>query len=256
MEENRDSKQLSPSMKRYNELFPDAETKAAAFDRLAQHFYDVNFGTMSKADIEVLMFSEYIDRILDGNNAVFNDYSDYTLSKDLGITQSRVANLKVKKQLKYPHKYKEKLEKSLEEISKNIGYANRKIKLPIPDINLYYEISNSIAQYSGYVEITLTRKLLQVSPEYFIDLLLAITPQLSQEDIKRCLQKSFNQNNITESLNDEPFGKQLQQYNKDVISNIVIGTLDQVSELDSISPGVHTIIGSVVKQLISESHHS
>ena len=87
------------NMQHYYELFPDDHTKAAAFDRLARHFYDANFGTMAKADIEVFMFSEYIERILANEDCNFRDYSDYALSKWLGIPQSRVANLKVKNSL-------------------------------------------------------------------------------------------------------------------------------------------------------------
>ncbi len=36
---------------RYDELFPSSEEKAAAFDRIAEHFYNGNFGQMSKGDL-------------------------------------------------------------------------------------------------------------------------------------------------------------------------------------------------------------
>lgn len=87
----------SANMQHYYELFPDDRTKAAAFDRLARHFYDANFGTMAKADIEVFMFSEYIERILANEDCSFRDYSDYALSKWLGIPQSPCSKLKGKK---------------------------------------------------------------------------------------------------------------------------------------------------------------
>ena len=34
-----------------------------AFDEVAKHFYDHNFGQMSKADSELLMFHLYFDKI-------------------------------------------------------------------------------------------------------------------------------------------------------------------------------------------------
>lgn len=43
-------------LKRYHELFSD-DAKAEAFDQLADVFYAGNFGTMSKSDIETLMFT-------------------------------------------------------------------------------------------------------------------------------------------------------------------------------------------------------
>ena len=48
----------------YNEIFT-TDDKAKAFDEIAKCYYDRNFGTMSKSDLEVLLFSIYIDRILD-----------------------------------------------------------------------------------------------------------------------------------------------------------------------------------------------
>ena len=44
-------------MEKYNELFPDEKSKAEVFDKIAEHFYRKNFGTMSKTDMETLMFS-------------------------------------------------------------------------------------------------------------------------------------------------------------------------------------------------------
>lgn len=75
----------------YRHLFPTEAVKAEAFDKIAELFYNCNFGSTSKADIETLMFSIFIERILkeDGPEN-FKSYSDYTLSKALCITQARV----------------------------------------------------------------------------------------------------------------------------------------------------------------------
>lgn len=58
---------------------------------------------MQKTYFETLLFSLYLDHILDISEDDMNTYSDYTLSKYLGITQSKVSNLKVKKELQYPY---------------------------------------------------------------------------------------------------------------------------------------------------------
>ena len=89
------------AIENYEKLFQtfegneDIEGKAQAFDKLAEKYYYCNFGSTSKADLDVLMFSIYIERILDKSQKDFNSYSDYTLSKNLGITQSKISNLKV-----------------------------------------------------------------------------------------------------------------------------------------------------------------
>ena len=53
------------------------------------------FGSFSKADYEVLMFTIYLDSLC-------GEVRDYDISIDLGITESKVRNLRVKSQLMYP----------------------------------------------------------------------------------------------------------------------------------------------------------
>lgn len=49
----------------YNYYFPTKEEKASAFDKIAERYYFANFGTMSKSDLETLLFSIYLEQILD-----------------------------------------------------------------------------------------------------------------------------------------------------------------------------------------------
>lgn len=151
---------------RYEELFPSNDIKAEAFDKIAEKYYYANFGSTSKADLDVLLFSLYIERILKDSQGEFTSYSDYTLSKLLGITQSRISNLKVKKELQYPYpsfSWKEAFARIID----NYRYENGKIKLHIPDKNLYLELKNVIESAGGYVDVQLNSSLLQISPEYF-----------------------------------------------------------------------------------------
>lgn len=83
------------------------EEKEKIFDILSEKYYKNNFGTFSKADCDLLMFSFYIEKMVrdnsDDNNVVnYNICSDYTIAKELGITPQKVRNLKIKKQLVYP----------------------------------------------------------------------------------------------------------------------------------------------------------
>ena len=72
----------------------DYDAKIKAFDKIAEKFYYGNFGSTSKADVETLMFSLYIEQILEKEQDNMVAYSDYSLSKALGITQSKISNLK------------------------------------------------------------------------------------------------------------------------------------------------------------------
>lgn len=127
----------------YRHLFPTEAVKAEAFDKIAELFYNCNFGSTSKADIETLMFSIFIERILkeDGPEN-FKSYSDYTLSKALCITQARVSNLKVRKELVYPYE-DFSWKKSFELVSKKATFENGKIKIYIPDKNYFLQRHNA-----------------------------------------------------------------------------------------------------------------
>lgn len=208
------------SQQRYNELFPDDATKAKAFDEIAKQYYFCNFGTMQKSDIDVLLFSLYVDQILNQTEENMDTYSDYTLSKYLGITQSRISTLKVKKELKYPYPdfdWKESFLRVLE----NARYENGKIKVHIPDKNLYLEVKNAIECKKGYIDVSLNTHLLQVPPEYFIDLVLEISDDENKEKMKKDFIKELNEKyHNTQKLEENFESKSIGELIKDNIINI------------------------------------
>ena len=127
---------------------------------------------MSKTDMETLMFSIYIEQILKKGDKDFSAYSDYTLAKQLGISQTKVSNLKVRKQLQYPRDYDWR--ESFKAISDRARYENGKISIQIPDINLYYDIKNEIEEKGGFVEVTLNRTLLVIPLNWFLDFMAEV----------------------------------------------------------------------------------
>lgn len=204
---------------RYEELF-SGEDKARAFDKIANQFYAGNFGTMAKSDMETLMFSIYIEQILSKSEDDFHTYSDFRLAKELGITQSRVSSLKVKKQLQYPHEFRWR--DSFARVSENARYENGKIKIQIPDINLYYEIKNAVEEAGGYIDVTLTPKLLQISPEYFLDLLVAVSETQQREQLRKELRNKIREKNKDrEYLEAQPLGRQLAGCGKEIILDVL-----------------------------------
>ena len=194
---------------RYEELFTsdDNSVKAAAFDKLAEEFYFGNFGSMSKSDLEVLMFSIYIEQILKQSEEDFSFYSDYALSKQLGITQTRVANLKVKKELRYPYQGFD-WKTSFQRILKNARFEDEKIRLHIPDKNLFLELKNAVEESGGYVEMQLNPSLLQISPEDFVALMMVTGAEKSRERVRAELReqlKEKGQNSSFLEQEDEVF---------------------------------------------------
>lgn len=191
------------------------EEKAALFDIIAAKYYCQNFGQLSKADMELLMFQFYIEKMIESNRAEdgtidYNKCSDYIISKELGITQQRVRNLKVKNQLAHPVDYDWKL--ALAKLTRNARFdpVSHKVTLNIPDPNLYLEIQNFIEERGAYVEKQLNSKILQIRAEYYIDLIIALEPEKSQKAIVKELRKFFAQKNADQSkLDEKNIGKSL-----------------------------------------------
>ena len=78
--------------------------KVEMFDEIAKKFYNHNFGTFSKSEMELMMFNFYIKKLVDmnvqnDNTLNYNASCDYYISKELGITQQKVNNLKFKNKL-------------------------------------------------------------------------------------------------------------------------------------------------------------
>ena len=212
---------------KYNTLFPNDQAKATAFDRLADRYYKGNFGTIAKSDLDVLMFSLYIDRLIEQNRRPDGtlDYtacSDYNISKDLGITQQKVRNLKIKKQLLEPEEFE--WQRALASLLENAHYdeSTHKVTLNIPDPNLYLEIQNFIEEKGAYIEKTLNNKMLQLRAEYFIQLLVEAEPDKKiQKDIYEHIKKHTKQEQKDESkLQYKSLGKFLCDHEDDIKSLI------------------------------------
>lgn len=233
---------------RYRELFSEQEQKAAAFDELAQYFYAGNFGSMGKSDIETLMFSLYLERILERQEKDYSAYSDFQLAKELGVTQGRISSLKEKKQLKYPHPFDWR--ESFARVSEKARYDKGKIKIQIPDVNLYYEIKNAVEESGGFIEVTLTKNLLQISPEYFLDLLVAVAEEKDRKKLRSELRKTLRSHTgDQEFLDEEPLGAQLAGLGRELVLELVDTALGNITGVDKIATIVKIVAENVAKRI-------
>ena len=143
------------------------EEKAAAFDRLAEKYYNRNFGSMKKSDTDILMFAFYIEHKSDQDAPI----DDYSLAKELGIPESAVRTLKVKKELQYPREnYNWK-----DAFLKRIPYAkyddrSALVKVSIDDPNVKREIEHYLEMRNLYSEYQLNAKLLQMRSDQFVEM--------------------------------------------------------------------------------------
>jgi ribosomal protein L24 len=160
----------------FDECYSDEEItqkKVEAFDKIAKLFYNCNFGTATKSEIDLLMFSILMDAMIDkySMNGIL-DYkacSDYNIGIALGIQPSKVTLLKKNKQARYRKEFE--WQKSLQQVKEGIRRENKKIIIPMPDPNLYIEIKHFIEERNGYIEIQRGENIMIMRPEYFFMML-------------------------------------------------------------------------------------
>lgn len=141
--------------------------KISAFDKISELYFKQNFGSTSKADLETLLFSEYIESRISQKLP----FDDYVLSKELGLTQNRIRTLKERKELKYPHvgfDWRAEFAESVE----NAKYdkSNHRVKMIIQDVNVMNEIRHYIEKKGWYDECSLNKKLLCIPLDCFIEI--------------------------------------------------------------------------------------
>lgn len=230
-----------------NKVSFSSEEKAEMFDYIASLFYKRNFGQASKADIELLMFHFYLEKLIDiykSEDGTINyiQCSDYIISKELGISQQRVRNLKVKKQLIYPIEYDWK--KALATQIKNARYdkITHKITINIPDPNLYLEIQNFLEENGACVEKQLNSKILQMRAEYYIELAVALEDTDSRKEVIKHIKKALSESGKNDDIfDDKKIGKELLSTSID-ISTLILNLMSIISPDNVIFSALATLL--------------
>ena len=198
--------------------FTDAE-KLTLIQELSKLYYQKNFGSTSKMDLDTLMFSVYIEHRLN----VGEPYDDYTLSKELGITQNRIRALKERKELKYPRDGFV-WEEAFADAVANAKYDqnDRYIKMIIQDINVMNEVRHFIEQRGWYDECSLNRKLLRIPLDCFVEICLE---RSDFDDVFSCEAKA----NIKKLKHEESAVKDfLQNFSEDGLKAFLMSASPKV----------------------------
>ena len=146
--------------------------KIRLFDKIEELYFRRNFGSVSKTDFETLLFSEFIECCINHNEP----FDDYSLSKALGITQTRIRSFKERKELKYPlnEANPDWWKKPFAEAVKNAKYDEKDhcVKFIIQDVNVMNESRHYIEESGWYDECSLNRKLLRIPLDCFTEICL------------------------------------------------------------------------------------
>lgn len=219
---------------KFNLLFSNVDEKAKAFDKIAEAYYNRNFGSVSKSDFDVLMFSIYIEQLLKQNESDMESYSDYELSKQLGITQSKIKNLKVKKELLYPYE-DFKWENSFSRVCESATFEDEKIHININDPNLFIELKHFVESRNGRVDIQLNSNSFVISVYMFIELLVYIGKEEDKKIILKSIRETYQKNEIKiENIEKANFGKTIKENAAKVGGKILLnGIIEYATALTS-----------------------
>lgn len=189
--------------KELNNIRKDAEN----YRELKKLFFEKNFGCASKGSIELLMFHQFILDEEDNNRDYamsglikYESTSDFKIACKLGITPSRVHNLKLKEQLVYPRKnvdWKKYVLKIMEYIKFNEN--DKTVELTVHHPWMLAQIKDCIETEHGQVYIQMNKNLLSLPLDSYVILVKAAYGRegMEKEEIDRL--KEYMQKN--EELN-------------------------------------------------------
>ena len=231
----------------YDILFRKEQSKINAFENIVSNYYLNNFGSMSKADMELLLFSIYLDQCMETWPDEPERYSDFQLAKIFGITQTRIRSLREKKELKYPSEFK--WEEKFPLICEKAEYESGKVRLFVRDSRLYNELCNIVMDMGSYSETTMTRNLLIVSPPVFVDLMVAASDEQGDKEMRKKLQKILKDNKIDEDeyLKEEKTFRQIfREAESDLAKEILLSVL---KEIPLVGNGVAKSAEKIMKEM-------
>lgn len=214
------------------------EEKIQFFDELINKYYNKNFGSLNKSEVDTLMFHFFMKHLIDSqkdpekNTIDYSIISDYRISKQLGITQQQVRNLKNKSHLIYPIDFDWK--KSLANLIDNAKYDSDKkyVYLNIPDPALFNDIQNYVEENGGYLDIKLNRKVLAVRVEFFLQIAIELESENNKNLVIEHLKKQFKEQSKENAVfDDKHIGQTLIKYGVDIstIVGIIFQFMDRLS---------------------------
>ena len=237
----------------YSEMKFTPDDKINAFNTIAKFFYEKNFGTMSKGDMELLMFSIYYDKAKSMNQASL--LRSYELSKSLGITQSKVDNLKEKYSTRYLKSDSVISADELVEIFNTAKLVDADtIKILVQDRIAYIEIRNLIETGNGIVEMSFNKSEMILSIEDFLQLVYLMADEKEREKINEAITKKKEERKIQidETIQDSVEGKTFLRRIKKDFPGFAKDVLVQLAA-DVLPAPIGTLISSVAKHFSKEN---
>lgn len=178
-----------------------------------------NFGTLYKADFDLLVFHHYMESIRKSDAFLTN----YEISKQLGITVQRVVSLKDKEASRYPYDESSWKKEFLECFSKSY-VSGDKLVISITDRRLYRELESYLEKQGLATEYDLNPSVFKAEPERFVEAIKELYP--GNEIIIDEIEEVARRNSLIEDGGEDKtgakaLGKFVAEFAKDVLAAVI-----------------------------------
>lgn len=203
------------------ELFKGEES----FIKVAKHYYNKNFGTMTKSDFELLMFTILYEKLDEKKKNV----TSISLALDLGITVTKVDNLLEKMMLKKSEAelalipWRETLSSLLEGKTECVTYnaTDKNFSLIIDDRYVQYKAMEILRKNDLYFQELSKPRGLILSEAAFAALAYECCDVKKKKTFEDAVNAHLKQQDIAEVLNGQNVGKALLSVGREFLLSSV-----------------------------------
>lgn len=176
---------------KYESLFADDKY----FLEIASHYYNKNFGTMSKSELDLLMFKIFCDGLKNKNDD--SSLTDVALAIELGITKQKVKSLKERMFLKYSSDndfdWKREMRDCISNSSVEYDENTGKFTILISNPRFGYEVENFLETNRLITDYSHNSKLLVLSRRAFVFLVYESCDDTEkQQKLENCFRQVSN----------------------------------------------------------------
>jgi len=216
-------------------------------EKIKEHYFNCNFGTLSKSDFELLIFKTFID--IKSHNSKEDSLDYYELSKELGITETRFNNLIHKLSLR--HLSSDNEDKDWKRTFTNLlgnlkfDHENIRFKLLLTDPVVKAEFRHYIERKNWFDDGSFNNKIIVMQPEC----LLAVLSDLNDLSIDNILDEPARDAIRDKLSKKDNNGKLINDEFINSLRNCTVSFLLNKIGLSDFSPVFNILLDNLEKKL-------
>jgi hypothetical protein len=163
------------------------DQRAMFAERFVKRYLDPSFGSMTKSEIDLLVFS-----LLFEVGAIAQTESLYTIARHLRITPSRARTLKMRAQLRDTTQTEEHLRRRIVECLSHARFAKEGalVMFGVEDPLLQEDIGARLKKIGATADSSFNREIVRIQIDAFVDFIADLLPDDRRELVRKALIKA------------------------------------------------------------------